>query len=298
MVAYPPMIKPIRKAVIPAAGLGTRFLPATKSVPKELLPIVDVPTIQYIVQECAAAGIETVVLVSSKGKSSIVDHFDVYPELEAKLERDGKIELLDALRGTVGLCRMVMVRQGEPRGLGHAILCAQEVIGDEPFAILLGDDLVDAEVPCIKQMADVYATHGKSIVGIQQVAEEDVSKFGIVGGKKIKDGLYDLNQMVEKPKLADAPSRNAIVGRYILNPDIFEILEKQLPGKGGEIQLTDAMAKLMAREGFLGYEFSGNRYDAGDKFGFLQANLAFALKRPDIAPKLKEYMREVLASEK
>lgn len=291
------MTKKIRKAVIPAAGLGTRFLPATKAVPKELLPIVDVPTIQYIVEECASSGIDTVILVTAKGKSRIVDHFDVYPELEEKLEKEGKRDLAEALRRTSGMVRMVMVRQGTPRGLGHAVLCAKEIIGDEPFAVLLGDDLVDAKVPCIKQMVDVYAQHQKSVVALMDVCAEDVSKFGICGGKEIAPRVIALDTMVEKPKIDAAPSRTAIVGRYILTPAIFEFLERQGAGKGGEIQLTDAMAALMHQEGFLGYRFIGDRYDAGDKFGFLQANLAYGLKRPDIAPKLIEYMKSVLSKQ-
>jgi len=284
----------VRKAIIPAAGLGTRFLPATKAVPKELLPIVDTPTIQYIVQEIVDAGIETVILITGKGKSRIVDHFDVYPELEEKLEREGKHDLAETLRKSASMVRMVAVRQGVPRGLGHAVLCAKEIIGNEPFAVLLGDDLVDSQVPCTKQMIDVYEKYQKSVVALMEVGDSDVPKFGIVGGRKIEDRVLELNQMVEKPKLADAPSKLAIVGRYILTPKILDLLEQTDPGKGGEIQLTDAMAKLMKLEGFVGYEFEGNRYDAGDKFGFIQANIAYSLKRPDIAPKLREYMAKLV----
>jgi UTP--glucose-1-phosphate uridylyltransferase len=284
----------VRKAVIPAAGLGTRFLPATKAVPKELLPIVDTPTIQYIVQEIVDAGIETVILITGKGKSRIVDHFDVYPELEEKLEKEGKHDLAETLRKSASMVRMVAVRQGVPRGLGHAVLCAKEIIGNEPFAVLLGDDLVDAQVPCTKQMIDVYEKHQKSVVALMEVGDSDVPKFGIVGGRKVENRVLELNQMVEKPKLADAPSKLAIVGRYILTPKIFDLLEQTDPGKGGEIQLTDAMAKLMKLEGFVGYEFEGSRYDAGDKFGFIQANIAYSLKRPDIAPKLREYMAKLV----
>jgi UTP--glucose-1-phosphate uridylyltransferase len=283
----------IRKAIIPAAGLGTRFLPATKSVPKELLPIVDIPTIQYIVQEVVDAGIETVILITGKGKSKIVDHFDVYPELEEKLEKEGKKDLAAALRRTSNMVKIVSVRQGIPRGLGHAVLCAKDVIGDEPFVVLLGDDLVDAKVPCTKQMIDVYNKHKKSVVALMEVPDEDVSKFGVCAGKKISDRITEITTMVEKPKLEDAPSKTVIVGRYILTPRIFSILEETDPGKGGEIQLTDAMARLMKEEGFLGYEFEGDRYDAGDKFGFLQANIAYAMKRPDIAPRLMEYMKQL-----
>jgi UTP--glucose-1-phosphate uridylyltransferase len=281
----------IRKAIIPAAGLGTRFLPATKAVPKELLPIVDIPTIQYIVQEVVDAGIETVVLITGKGKSKIVDHFDVYPELEDKLAKEGKEDLVQALRKTCNMVNIVSVRQGTPRGLGHAVLCAKDVVGNEPFVVLLGDDLVDAKVPCTKQMIDVYNQHKKSVVAVMEVEPDDVSKFGICAGTQKSERVIELNTMVEKPKLQDAPSRMAIVGRYLLTPQIFEILEKTDPGKGGEIQLTDAMARLMKSEGFLGYQFEGDRYDAGDKFGFLQANIAYAMKRPDIAPKLMEYMK-------
>jgi UTP--glucose-1-phosphate uridylyltransferase len=287
--------KLVRKAVIPAAGLGTRFLPATKSVPKELLPIVDTPTIQYIVQEVVAAGIDTVILITGKGKSKIVDHFDVYPELEEKLEREGKTELVNRLRETSNMVRMVSIRQGSPRGLGHAVLCAKEIVGDEPFAVLLGDDLVDAKVPATRQMIDVYNKYQRSVVALMEVPPDDVPKFGICGGTPTADKrVLELNKMVEKPKLSEAPSKKAIVGRYILTPRIFEILERTAVGKGGEIQLTDAMATLMREEGFYGYEFEGQRYDAGDKFGFLQANIAYGMKNPEIAPKLMEYMRSLV----
>lgn len=288
-------MRTVRKAVIPAAGLGTRFLPATKSVPKELLPIVDTPTIQYIVEEVFEAGIETVILITGKGKSAIVDHFDLNIELQNKLESEGKHDLAEALNHHSGLVKMVAVRQQRPLGLGHAVLCARDIIGDEPFAILLGDDLVDANVPCTRQMIDVYAKHQKPVVALMEVPEADVSKFGVCGGEEIENRVLKLNKMVEKPKLADAPSRLAIVGRYILTPEIFEILATQKPGKGGEIQLTDAMSTLMQRSGFLGYRFEGERYDAGDKFGFIQANIAYALKNPEIAPRLKQYMQKILA---
>ena len=284
----------IRKAVIPAAGLGTRFLPATKSVPKELLPIVDIPTIQLIVQEVVDAGIDTVILVTAKGKSKIVDHFDVYPELEEKLEREGKHDLAETLRKTCNMVRMVSIRQGEPRGLGHAVLCTKELVGNEPFVVLLGDDLVDSQVPCTRQMVEVYEKYQKSIVALMEVESVDVPKFGICGGKEIEPRVLALDKMVEKPKLSDAPSRMAIVGRYVLTPEIFGVLEATPPGKGGEIQLTDAMSRLMQKHGFYGYQFEGKRYDAGDKFGFLQANIAYALKNPDIRPRLIEYMRSVV----
>lgn len=281
----------VKKAVIPAAGLGTRFLPATKAVPKELLPIVDTPTIQYIVQEVHAAGIETLVLVTGKGKTAIVDHFDLNLELQHKLESEGKNDLAQRLNHACGMVKIVSTRQQTPRGLGHAVLCARDIIGDEPFAVLLGDDLVDSTVPCTKQMIDVYNRYKKSVVALMEVPDLDVPKFGICGGKKIAERIIEIDKMVEKPKFDEAPSKLAIVGRYILTPRIFEILEQTPPGKGGEIQLTDAMAQLMREEGFIGYQFQGDRYDAGDKFGFIQANIAYGLKNPEIAPRLKEYMK-------
>lgn len=288
------MKQQIRKAVIPAGGLGTRFLPATKSVPKELLPIVDTPTIQYIVEEVYEAGIETVILITAKGKAAIEDHFDLNLELQNKLEREGKEELAARLKEASGMVKVVSVRQGEPRGLGHAVLCAKDLVGNEPFVVLLGDDLVDSATPCTRQMMDVYNEHKKSVVALMEVSDDDVPKFGICGGMPLTDRILQLNKMVEKPKLSEAPSKLAIVGRYILTPEIFEILERTTPGKGGEIQLTDAMSKLMQRQGFIGYRFEGERYDAGDKFGFLQANIAYAMKRADIAPKLLEYMRKLV----
>ncbi len=289
--------KKVRKAVIPAAGLGTRFLPATKSVPKELLPIVDTPTIQYIVQEVVAAGIEALVLITGKGKTAIIDHFDLNQELEQKLEAEGKHDLALKLNEQAKLIKIVSVRQQSAKGLGHAVLCAREIIGDEPFVVLLGDDLVDSDVPCTKQLTKVYEKYGKSVVALMEVPERDVSKFGICGGTQIDERTLELNKMVEKPSLAEAPSRLAIVGRYVLTPRIFDILEQTKPGKNGEIQLTDAMATLMREEGFIGYQFKGKRYDAGDKFGYLQANIAYGLKNPDIAPKLLSYMREVVSTE-
>jgi UTP--glucose-1-phosphate uridylyltransferase len=284
----------IRKAVIPAAGLGTRFLPATKAVPKELLPIIDIPTIQYIVKEAVDSGIEDIIFITARGKSAIIDHFDLYPELEDKLEQQGKLDLLKALREASSMVKIVSTRQQKPNGLGDAVLCAKDLIGDEPFLVLLGDDLVDASTPCSKQMIDVFNKHDKSVVALMRVDEEDVPKFGIVGGHTMEDRIYQLDTMVEKPSLAEAPSNLAIVGRYLLKPEIFRYLEQTTSGKGGEIQLTDAMDRMMKVEGFIGYEFSGDRYDAGDKFGFLQANIAYGLKRRDIAPRLKAYMRQVL----
>jgi UTP--glucose-1-phosphate uridylyltransferase len=284
----------IKKAVIPAAGLGTRFLPATKAVPKELLPIVDIPTIQYIVKEAVESGIEDIILVTGRGKNALLDHFDAYPELEQKLEREGKFDLLKLLKEATHMAKIVTVRQPEPKGLGDAVLCAKDLIGDEPFLVLLGDDLVDSPVPCSKQMMDVFAKHNKSVVALMRVSDEDVPRFGICGGSPIEERTFQLDTMVEKPALAEAPSNLAIVGRYILKPSIFKYLEELEAGKAGEIQLTDAMARMMKAEGFLGYEFVGDRYDAGDKFGFLQAGIAFGMKRRDIAPKLKAYMQKLV----
>jgi len=287
----------IRKAIIPAAGLGTRFLPATKAVPKELLPIVDIPTIQYIVKEAVDSGIEDIIFVTGRGKNSILDHFDAYPELEDKLEREGKVDLLHLLRETSTMARVISVRQQVPRGLGDAVLCAKELIGDEPFLVLLGDDLVDATTPCARQMMDVFEKHNKSVVALMRVPDEDVPRFGICGGHAAAERVYMLDTMVEKPSLSEAPSNLAIVGRYILKPSIFKYLEEIELGKGGELQLTDAMARMMKVEGFIGYEFTGERYDAGDKFGFLQAGIAYGLKRRDIAPRLKAYMAKVVGKD-
>jgi len=284
----------VRKAIIPAAGLGTRFLPATKAVPKELLPIVDVPIIQFIVKEAVDSGIEDIIFITGRGKSSILDHFDRHPELEAKLEAQGKKELLDALRETSSMVNVVSVRQQEPRGLGHAVLCAKDLVGNEPFAVLLGDDLVDSTIPCCRQMIDVFEKHDKSVVALMRAPEDEVSVFGVCGGQAVGDRCYELDTMIEKPSLAEAPSNLVIFGRYILKPEIFKYLEGTGVGSEGEIQLTDAMAQLKKDDGFIGYEFTGNRFDAGDQLGFLQANLAYGLKRRDIGPRLKAYMREIL----
>ena len=285
----------IKKAIIPAAGLGTRFLPATKAIPKEMLPIVDIPTIQHIVLEAVQSGIETIVLVTARGKESIIDHFDDHMALEDKLMSQGKEELANRIRTASQMAKIVSVRQGVPRGLGHAVLCAKEVIGDEPFVVLLGDDLVDSEVPCTRQLVNAYEQHKKSVVALMEVEPQDVSKFGIASGESLDEKNISISQMVEKPKLEDAPSRNAIVGRYLLTPRIFELLEKTDPGAGGEIQLTDAMEMLRVEEGFVGHLFEGHRYDAGDTLGFVKANIAYALKRPDIRERLISYLKEVSA---
>ncbi len=289
------MKKLIKKAVIPAAGLGTRFLPATKAVPKELLPIVDVPTIQYIVEEVAEAGIESVILISGRGKSSIEDHFDEHPDLREKLLKEGKEKLVKELDRASKLTTVVSLRQGQPLGLGHAVLVAKPVINDEPFAVLLGDDLVDHTPCCTSQMIAVYEKYKKSVVAVMEVSKEEISRFGIISGTPLKDDrVLDVEKMVEKPSLEEAPSNLAIVGRYILTPRIFDILEKLPPGKGGEIQLTDALNILSKEEGVVAYKFKGKRYDAGDKLGFLQANIAFALKRKDLKDSLKKFLKDIL----
>lgn len=287
------MTKKIRKAVIPVAGLGTRFLPVTKSTPKELLPIVDKPTIQLIVEEAVSSGIESIIFVIAKGKEAIADHFDLYPELHKKLISDGKHELAERLEVVSENTDIVCIRQGEPRGLGHAVLCAKNLVGDEPFIVALGDDIVDAEKPLCQQLIDVYDQQQKSVVAIMEVPEADVEKFGIAEGSFLDDQNMQIESMVEKPSPEETDSRYAIVGRYLFTPKIFSFLEETDPGKGGEIQLTDAMDKLKQEEGFIGNVFSGERHDAGDTFGFVKANIAYALKRPEIAPKLKEYMKSI-----
>ena len=282
----------IRKAVIPAAGLGTRFLPATKAVPKELLPIVDIPTIQYIVAEAVAAGARDVVLICARGKDSIVDHFDIAPELEAHLERTGKRELRDQMRAIARMANVITVRQQQPLGLGHAVLCARDVVGDEPFVVMLGDDVIDGTVPAAKQLADCYGRHGLGTIALMEVPREETHLYGVAAGRPLDDRTLRVERLVEKPK-ADPPSNLAVIGRYVLPPRIFEILEGLPPGVGGEIQLTDALAVLAREEGLLGYRFEGDRYDAGDRFGYLKANIAFALKRPGLREQLLAYLREV-----
>ena len=285
----------VKKAVIPAAGLGTRFLPATKVVPKELLPIVDKPSIQYIMEEVASAGIEEVILITGREKGSIEDHFDTSIELENHLIKKGRRDLLKVVREISGMVTLVSVRQKEPLGLGHAILCAKKVVGNEPFAVLLGDDLIDAKVPCIRQMMDVYQNMDGALVAIQKVPRAETHLYGIIKGKKVMDRVYSVDEMVEKPEKGKAPSNLAIIGRYILPPRIFDILERVKPDRKGEIQLTDGLKELGREVPIYGYEFIGDRYDAGDKFGFLQANLSFGLKHPEIGPKLKRFLKKLFS---
>lgn len=291
------MMKKVRKAIIPAAGLGTRFLPATKAQPKEMLPIVDKPTIQYIVEEAVASGIEDIIIVTGRGKRAIEDHFDKSYELEETLVKKGKIEQLEEVQGISSLANIHYIRQKEPLGLGHAIACASRFIGDEPFAVLLGDDIVHSpEKPCLQQLIDVYERYNSSVIGVQEVPDEDVSKYGVISMRngEIDRNSYHIDDLVEKPKREEAPSNYAIMGRYILRPEIFEILEKQTPGAGGEIQLTDAIKSLNEKQMVVAYNFDGVRYDVGDKFGFIRAQVEFALEREDLKGSLLEYLEGVL----
>ena len=280
----------VRKAVIPAAGLGTRFLPATKSQPKEMLPIVDKPTIQYIIEEAAAAGVEDIIVVTGRNKRSIEDHFDRSIELELELERKSKNELLQMVKAIPEIANIHFIRQKQPLGLGHAVLTASHFIGDEPFAVLLGDDVVVAKKPVLQQMVEVFNEYKTSILGVQEVSEDVVHKYGIVDGRHVDDNIYKVKDLVEKPAREVAPSRIAILGRYILTPTIFSYLETQEPGAGGEIQLTDGLKRLAQNEAMYAYIFSGHRYDVGTKMGFLQANIEFALRNPEVADDLKNYL--------
>lgn len=289
------MSKRIRKAVIPAAGLGTRFLPATKAQPKEMLTIVDKPTIQYIIEECVASGIEEVLVITGRNKESIENHFDRSVELEIELEKSKKYETLEMVRNISEMINIYYVRQKEPRGLGHAINCAKTFIGDEPFAVLLGDDIVyNPEKPCLKQLIDCYEEHNGSVIGVQTVPREVVNKYGIVSGSNIGDRLYKVDNLVEKPSVEEAPSNVAILGRYIITPRIFSILDNTMPGKNNEIQLTDALLKLLKEEDMYAYDFEGKRYDAGDKLGFLEATVEYALRRPELKDGFMKYLKTIV----
>lgn len=287
----------VKKAIIPAAGLGTRFLPATKAMPKEMLPIVDKPTIQYIVEEAIASGIEDIIIVTGKGKRAIEDHFDHSFELEQNLFEKGKFELLSEVQKSSKMVDIHYIRQKEPKGLGHAIWCARKFIGNEPFAVLLGDDIVDSETPCLKQMMVQFDRYHASILGVQQVKDSDIQKYGIVDGGMIENRIYDVRGLIEKPSMEEAPSNLAILGRYILTPRIFDILENQKPGTGDEIQLTDAIAQLNKIEAVVAYDFEGIRYDVGDKMGFIQSTIEFALKRNTLRSELLEYLSSVVDKE-
>ena len=288
------MTQKIRKAVFPAAGMGTRFLPATKATPKEMLPLVDKPLIQYGIEEAVAAGCTEIIIVTGRGKSTMEDHFDAAPELEASLEKRGKTALLEIARSVSKLAKISYVRQPEALGLGHAVLMAKELVGNEPFAVLLPDDIVDATTPCMKQMVEAFAATGSSILGSEVVEGDAIQNYGCLDVVKVEGGdgrLHKVKDMVEKPKPSEAPSQNAIIGRYILTPRIFEMIEGITPGAGGELQLTDAIKALLQYESVYGFTYEGKRHDAGDKLGFLKATVEFALKRDDLGPKFREWLK-------
>ncbi len=283
----------IKKAIIPAAGLGTRFLPATKAQPKEMLPIVDKPTIQYIVEEAVNSGIEDILIITGRNKRAIEDHFDKSFELEVTLEQKGKQDLLRIVKDISEMVNIHYIRQKEAKGLGHAIHCAKAFIKDEPFAVLLGDDIVYSEKPCLLQLMEQYETYESTILGVQSVLPEDVDKYGIVSGEKIGENLYLVDDLIEKPDMENAPTNIAILGRYIITPGIFEVLEHTKPGAGGEIQLTDALKVLAQKEKMYAFEFQGERYDVGDKLGFLKATVEFALRKDDIKNDFMDYLRTI-----
>lgn len=282
----------VKKAIIPAAGLGTRFLPATKAQPKEMLPIVDKPTIQYIIEEAVASGIEDIIIVTGRSKRAIEDHFDRSLELEAALSKTGKDDMLEEIQGISELANIYYIRQKEAKGLGHAIACARTFIGNEPFAVLLGDDIVyNEETPCLKQLLNVFDEYQTSILGVQTVPMEDTSKYGIVEGKEVDDRIYKVSNLVEKPAPGTTTSNVAILGRYIITPQIFDLLESAQPGSGGEIQLTDALERLGKMQPIYAYNFKGKRYDVGDKLGFLSATVEYALRREELKDKFTQYLK-------
>ena len=285
----------IRKAVFPAAGLGTRFLPATKAQPKEMLPLVDKPIIQYVIEEAVASGLTSIIIVTGKGKNAIEDHFDVSYDLERHLAARNQHDLLAQVQAISSMINVSYVRQGEQLGLGHAVLMARDIVGDEPFAVMLGDDIIDSPVPCMKQMVDVFERYGGPLIAVQQVPQGELSAYGVIGGEPEGDSgrLYRVRNLVEKPKAADAPSDLAIIGRYILTPDIFDELERTPRGAGGEIQLTDGLRELGRHRPLFGYRFEGVRHDAGNKLGFLKATVEFALKREDLGGPFREYLKSL-----
>ena len=283
----------IKKVVIPAAGLGTRFLPATKAQPKEMLPIVDKPTIQYIVEEAIGSGVESILIITGRNKRAIEDHFDRSLELEIELEKSGKQEMLKLVREIGGMVNLHFIRQKTPRGLGDAILCANDFVGNEPFGVLLGDDIVVSKKPALKQLFEIYEKYDRTVVGIQEVPHSDVSKYGIIAPSEIIDGTIKVASMVEKPSVDLAPSNLAIMGRYVLSPAIFDALEKQQEGKDGEIQLTDAIEQLAKSEGVYAFNFEGKRYDVGNKMGYLMATCEFALANPELHDQFSQYIKEL-----
>jgi len=284
----------VRKAVFPVAGLGTRFLPATKSSPKEMLPLIDKPLVQYVVEEAVASGIEDILFVTGRGKRALEDYFDISFELEALLQEKGKEETLKEVRDIADMVKIFYVRQKQALGLGHAILCAREFVGNEPFAVLLGDDIIDGGKPCLGQLLDVYRKYRGTVLALEQVPMANISSYGCVKANQLSDQVFEVLDMVEKPKQEEAPSNLAIIGRYVLTPDIFPILEKQKPGKGGEIQLTDAIRQLLQDEAVYGCRFEGIRHDCGDKLGFLKATVDMALKREEFNKEFRKYLIERL----
>lgn len=284
-------MKKVRKAIIPAAGLGTRFLPATKAMPKEMLPIVDRPTIEYIIEEAVASGIEDIIIVTGKGKRSIEDHFDNAPELEQNLIEKGKTELLEKVQYSSTLANIHYIRQKEPKGLGHAVWCARNFIGDEPFAVLLGDDIVQSDTPCLKQLMDQYDETRASVIGVQTVSDDDTHRYGIIDPLTTDGRRYQVRNFVEKPAKGTEPSNLAIMGRYILTPEIFMFLDKQQTGAGGEIQLTDAIQELNRIQRVFAYDFQGKRYDVGEKIGFVKTTIEFALQHQDLESEILEFMK-------
>jgi UTP--glucose-1-phosphate uridylyltransferase len=292
------MIQKVRKAVFPAAGLGTRFLPATKAQPKEMLPLVDKPLIQYGVEEAMHSGVQNIIIITGRGKSAIEDHFDVSFELEHLLESRNKKDLLATVRAVSDMINVAYVRQKEALGLGHAVLRARELVGAEPFAVILSDDIIDAETPCLRQLLDVYEFYGAPVLALMEVPTESISSYGVVDAEPVghnggRDRLYRIRNMVEKPKVKDAPSNLAIIGRYVLTPEVFDSLEAIEPGSGGEIQLTDGLKHVLRSRPIYGYRFEGTRYDAGDKLGFLKATVEFALKRYDLGQEFREYLKNL-----
>lgn len=289
------MVPKIRKAIIPAAGLGTRFLPATKAQPKEMLPIVDKPAIQFIIEEAIQSGIEEILIITGRNKRAIEDHFDRNIELEHSLKAQGKYDLLGLVEELSNVT-IHYVRQKDAKGLGHAVLCARQFVGNEPFAVLLGDDIIDANVPCLKQLIEVYDDKPGTILGVQEVARNKVCNYGIIKPENVSNRLWKVDSLVEKPAIEDAPSQLAVLGRYIIEPEIFDLLEKTPPGRGGEIQLTDALKSLAANKPVYAYCFEGRRYDIGDKQGYLEATVEYALKRPELREKFLRYLIQTLGA--
>ena len=286
-------MKKIKKAIIPAAGLGTRFLPATKAMPKEMLPILDKPTIQYIVEEASKAGIEDIIIVTGKHKRAIEDHFDNQKELEMVLENKGKADLLEKVQYSTDVANIFYVLEIEQKGLGHAIHTAKQFIGNEPFAVLLGDDIVESDTPAIKQLMDVYEETGHSVIGVQEVPESDTHRYGVIDPSAKEGSRYEVRQFVEKPKQGTAPSNLAIMGRYVLTPEIFDYLETQQEGAGNEIQLTDAIERMNSKQQVYAYDFEGNRYDVGEKLGFVKTTIEYALKDPEMSQDLKAFIKQL-----